>query len=95
MNPSFFALSDRLRVMTMTRWLPGILVALAISWAVTATAQQPTGIAIAGAQAFVYNEVSRSITRIDLASQTTPDMSIASAPERALVFAVSATGSPP
>jgi DNA-binding beta-propeller fold protein YncE/mono/diheme cytochrome c family protein len=45
-----------------------------------ATAQMPTGIAIAGAQAFVYNEVSRSISRIDLATQTTPDMSIASAP---------------
>lgn len=44
------------------------------------TAQQPTGIAISGSQAFVYNEVSRSFSRIDLASQTTTDMSIASAP---------------
>lgn len=45
-----------------------------------ATAQMPTGIAITGTNAFVYNEVSRSITRIDLATQTTPDMSIESAP---------------
>lgn len=44
------------------------------------TAQQPTGIAITGSEAFVNNEVSRSISRIDLATQDTLDMSIESAP---------------
>ncbi len=41
----------------------------------------PPGIAIAGGQAYTYNQVGRSITRIDLASQTTTDMSVASAPQ--------------
>ncbi len=48
-----------------------------------ATDKQPTGIAISGAEAYVYNEVSRSISRIDLATQTTPDLSIPSAPQPA------------
>ena len=47
------------------------------------TAQMPTGIAISGTDAYVYNEVSRALTRIDLATQTTPDLSIEAAPQPA------------
>lgn len=45
------------------------------------TAQMPTGIAIRGTDAYVNNEVSRALTRIDLATQTTPDLEIESAPQ--------------
>jgi len=45
-----------------------------------ATGPSPTGIAITGATAFTYNEVGRSFTEIDLASQTTTELETASAP---------------
>ncbi len=43
----------------------------------------PTGIAITGTTAYVYNEVARSISVIDLAAQETVHASIASAPQPA------------
>lgn len=45
------------------------------------TAPSPTGIAIRETTAYTYNQVGRSISRIDLASQTTTDMAVASAPQ--------------
>jgi YVTN family beta-propeller protein len=44
------------------------------------TGPSPTGIAIRGATAFVNNEVGRSFTEIDLASQTTTAAEVPSAP---------------
>ncbi|MEM9070064.1 MAG: hypothetical protein AAGE52_16270, partial [Myxococcota bacterium] len=41
----------------------------------------PTGIAISGPNAYTYNEVGRSITHIDLASQTTAALNVESAPQ--------------
>ena len=48
-----------------------------------AAASQPTGIAINGADAYVYNEVSRAVSHLDLAQQTTVTAEIASAPQPA------------
>ncbi len=45
------------------------------------TAASPTGIAIANAKAYTYNEVDRSVSVIDLAEQITTDLSIAAAPQ--------------
>ncbi len=45
-----------------------------------ATGPSPTGIAINGTTAFTYNEVGRSFTEIDLASQTTTELEVRSAP---------------
>jgi cytochrome c553 len=44
------------------------------------TGPSPTGIAIANGQAYTNNEVGRSVTQIDLASQTTAQLEISSAP---------------
>ncbi|MCB9598382.1 MAG: beta-propeller fold lactonase family protein [Sandaracinaceae bacterium] len=44
------------------------------------TGPSPTGIAITGTTAFVYNEVGRSFTEIDLATQTTTAMEVPSSP---------------
>lgn len=43
--------------------------------------KSPTGIAIAGSTAYTYNEVSRSVTEIDLATQTTAQLNVESAPQ--------------
>lgn len=45
-----------------------------------ATGRSPTGIAIAGSTAYVYNEVGRSFSEIDLATQTTTALDVLSAP---------------
>ena len=45
-----------------------------------AAGPSPTGISIANGQAFTNNEVGRSVSQIDLASQTTLELEIASAP---------------
>ncbi len=44
-----------------------------------ATAPSPTGLTILGSDAYVYNEVGRSISHLDLVTQTTKEASIASA----------------
>lgn len=46
-----------------------------------ATDASPTGVTIVGTTAYVYNEVGRSISSIDLAAQQTVDMAIESAPQ--------------
>ncbi|ACY18695.1 YncE family protein [Haliangium ochraceum] len=43
--------------------------------------KSPTGIAIAGSTAYTYNEVGRSVTEIDLVTQTTAQLDIESAPQ--------------
>lgn len=48
-----------------------------------ATGKSPTGVAIVGSTAYSYNEVSRSISVIDLATQTTVAVDIQSAPQPA------------
>ncbi len=42
------------------------------------TGPSPTGIAISGANAYTYNEVGRSLTHLDLASQTTEKLEVTS-----------------
>ncbi|HHH27387.1 MAG TPA: hypothetical protein ENK57_03420 [Polyangiaceae bacterium] len=44
------------------------------------TGPSPTGIAIASGHAYTYNEVGRSVSNIDLPSQTTVDLEITSSP---------------
>lgn len=45
-----------------------------------ATGPSPTGIAITGGKAYTYNEVGRSVSQIDLPSQTTEELEVTSAP---------------
>jgi YVTN family beta-propeller protein len=46
-----------------------------------ATGQSPIGIAISGSNAYTVNETGRSVTHIDLATQTTPTLNVESAPQ--------------
>lgn len=45
------------------------------------TGFSPTGVAIDGDQAYAYNEVGRSVSHIDLATQTTTELDVESAPQ--------------